>query len=754
MQAGLLFIRDLAVVLLVAAAVGGLFRKLGLSIVVGYLVAGMLIGPYTPPFTLVSDIERINTLSQLGLVFLMFFVGMELSLGRLRRLGLPVMVGVAITAWLVFNFSRFLAAALGWEPTVGLFLAAMLMVSSSAILSKTLGEAGMNHEKFGRRAIGMSLMEDVVAVAMLTLLTTKVGGQAEAPGGLLRVLGLLGGFVALLVCLGVLIVPRFLRRLARASDSDLKVAAVAGVLMWVAYLAASAGYSVALGAFLLGMIVGETAFRERIERAFTGVQGMFVVIFFVSIGMLIDVRLLLQHWPLILGIAVFSIVVRTLCATCALLLTGNTLTGAVRTGLIVTPIGEFSYIIAQLGVSKHAVPDYFYGLAVGVSAVTAFTAPLLLRASEDVARWVEARQPRRLARAIETYRAWLDAVSGQLQGNSFWRLTRGRIGQVLVEGLLLFGVLGFSPMLRQALDSLPGVRAAVPALNLAYWAVVFTVALAMAVALFRNLSAMGMIFADAVAARPLRPAIEGGIQFVAAIGLIAIFWALFPLPVSGWWSGVVILVAIALFLLLFWRRLVRWHSQFQFSVSTALDTEPTRGALHPGKSVREEEWGVDLVEVVVPEDAPYAGRSLRDLALRGAFGVSVVAIDRQGFEIPNPGPDRALYPGDKILLLGGDEEAARARAFLEQHTTAKGPQPTFGESSLETVIVPPESARVGRSLAELEVFAATGVQVLGIRRSAGTLLNPAAAERLLPHDRLLIVATPQEYTRFRAWLAG
>jgi len=756
---GLLFIRDLAVVLLTAAAVGGLFRKLGISVVVGYLVAGMVVGPFTP-FSLVSDVERIRTLSQLGLVFLMFFVGMGLSLSRIRRLGFPLVLTTAGTAWLVFHFVRLLAAALDWTPTAGLYLAAMLVVSSSAILTKTLSEAGLTHEKFARRALGMSLLEDVVAVVMLTLLTTRSdGASTDTDIHMARVLGLLGGFVALLVVVGLLIVPRFLRQVAKSSDRDLKVAAVAGVVMWISYLAASAGYSVALGAFLLGMIVGETSFRDRIERAFTGVEGMFSVIFFVSIGMLIDIRLLWAHAFLIVGVAFFALFIRVLCAGTALLATGSSLPAALRTGLAVTTIGEFSYIIAQTGVNKGVVPEYFYGLAVGVSVVTAFVTPLLLRHSEAFVETVDRRQPAVLRRTIGAYRTWLDAMMERLKGNNFWVLTRGRIGQVLVELLLFLGVLGFSPMLHSSLHGLQSdTGPAAPALGLVFWLFVFFVALALAVAVWRNIGAMGMIFACAVfrdgATTALRPVMEGGIRFLAAVGLIALGWIFFPLPLSGWWSGAVVVAAISLFLSLFWRRLVKWHSHFQYSMINVLGAEAERSPIHSGKSVREEEWGVDLVEATVPEAAVYSGKSLRDLALRNRFGATVVAVERQGFPLPNPNPDLALFPGDKLLILGGDTETGHARAFLEQNAATAGAGPSFSESGLETVVVPDRSPRLRQSLADLRIFTATGVQVLGLRRNGNTTLNPSATEILLPGDRLLILAAPGEYGAFCNWLRG
>ncbi|MDE1169686.1 MAG: cation:proton antiporter [Verrucomicrobium sp.] len=755
----LLFIRDLAVVLLVAAAIGALFRKLGLSLVVGYLVAGLIIGPHTPPFSLVSDVHRIETLSQLGLVFLMFFVGLELSLRRIRRLGISLVLATGLTAFLVFHLTKILAASLGWGPTPGLVLASMLMVSSSAIITKTLSEAGLTHETFAQRALGMMILEDVVAVVMLTLITARVSAEG-ASANLGRVMGLLGGFVVLLIVVGLLVVPRFLRRLAKASDADLKVSVVAGVLMGAAFLAAWAGYSVALGAFLLGVVVAETPFRDRVERAFVGVQGMFAVIFFVSIGMLIDWHQLIAHAWLILGVSIFSILVRVGCATGAHILSGRTVTGAFRTALVVTPIGEFSYIIAQVGVSSHKVPDYFYSLAVGISAVTAFTAPILLRFSEPLAERFDQIQPSWVRHFLTIYRGWLEAASHSLKRNNFWILTRPRITQVTVEILLLVGVLGFSPLVRQTLGEMEQQAVWLDGngdlINGAYWLVVFSVSLGLAVAIWRNLAAMSMILSETAFPDPgsrLRGVAEGAIQCGAAIGLIFLFWVAMPFPLSGWWSVAVLVASVALFLLFFWRRLIRWHSHFLYSFNNALSEKSGRQVIQPA-SVDESDWGVELVEITLPEGAPYAGQSLRELDLRNQFNCIVVEVERQGFEIPNPGPDVQLYPGDKLLLLGNDLSIGRTRSFLEQSSSPTDATRSFAENTLETIVVPEESRRLTQSLAQLRIFTETGVQVLGIRRGATTLLNPGGSEMLQPGDRLLILAPLAEIRRFGAWLLG
>ncbi|MGH7958957.1 MAG: cation:proton antiporter, partial [Opitutaceae bacterium] len=260
---GFPLIQDLAIILVVAGVVGWFCQRIGLSVVVGFLVAGMLVGPHTPPFALIGDVARVETLAQIGLVFLMFSIGLQLSFQKLRRLGLSLLVATFLGAVVMYQLSRLLAVSLNWSAREGLFLAGMLMVSSSAIISKILHETGTNHERSGQYAMGVSVLEDVVAVVMLTILNSMVqfgkGEGAHVPQTLL----MLGAFVVLAGIAGLLLVPWLLKRMSIKADEELQTLGIAGLLFGLAVVAQAAGYSLALGAFLLGTIVAETPHRHQ-----------------------------------------------------------------------------------------------------------------------------------------------------------------------------------------------------------------------------------------------------------------------------------------------------------------------------------------------------------------------------------------------------------------------------------------------------------------------------------------------------------
>ncbi|HEY5078735.1 MAG TPA: cation:proton antiporter, partial [Opitutaceae bacterium] len=367
---GILFIQDLAVILVVAGAVGWLCQRIGLSIVVGFLAAGILVGPGMPYLSLVSDIGGIQTLAQVGLVFLMFSIGLRLSLRKLRRLGLPLLAAAFLGASAMYYLSRLLAAALGWNAIEGLFLAGMLMVSSSAIIGKILHETGMNHERAGQLALGVSVLEDVVAVVMLAILESVVqlgGADARHASEVGSTLLHLGAFVAVVGVAGLILVPWLLKRMSISMDEELQTLGIAGLLFTLAILAQKAGYSLALGAFLLGIIVAETPHRHQVERTFEGMRDVFSAVFFVAIGMQIEVHELFLAAGLIAGVSAFTLVARPLAVTGGLSVIGVPVRDGMRAGLMAAPIGEFSFVIAQLGVGAAVVPARFYPLVVGVS---------------------------------------------------------------------------------------------------------------------------------------------------------------------------------------------------------------------------------------------------------------------------------------------------------------------------------------------------------------------------------------------------
>lgn len=751
------FIQDLAIVIMVAGLVGWICQRLHLSVVVGYLVAGMVVGPHTPPFALVSDNARIETLSQVGLVFLMFSIGMRLSLRRLRRLGLSLLIATGVGAVGMFNLSRLAGTLLGWNPAESLFLAGMLMVSSSAIISKVLQETGATHDKAGQLAMGMTVLEDVVAVVMLTLLHSlaQIGGTRAVPLG--ETLGLFGAFVVLAGIGGLLFVPWLLRKLSISAAEEIQTLMVAGLLFMIALLAARAGYSLALGAFLLGAIVAETPHRTQVDRTFEGLRDVFSAVFFVAIGMQINLSQFGQTAWLILGIALLAIVGRSAACALGLLATGTGIKDSLRVGMMVTPIGEFSFIIAQIGVTAGVVPERFYTLAVGISLLTMLAAPVLTRHSEGISAWAVKREPKALDDWIAYYHRLLDRLQQRAKRNQLWQLSRKRLAQIGVEILFVTGLLVFSEQIFAMVERHLGRDWIFPhGLEIVFWTVLILIVLPPLVAIWRNISALTLLYAQvSVSGYPravvFAPLVEKGLKALAGIGLFLWLSAVLPLGGVARWLLLVIALIAAAALALFWRRLIFWHSEMEVELNEILDSGGHKAGGTAAPWLRPHgDWNLNVSECILPDLADSSGRAISELGLRSKFGCSVVGIERQGYMIVNPPPESALYPRDRVLLLGSTLQVAAAREFLTKVSGTAPAAAGFDEVRMEALTVPAHSRRIGRTLAEIAPGRQLGVQIAGINRGGDRILNPGAHEKLQAGDELLVLGNPEQIGAFKA----
>lgn len=751
-------IQDLAVVLLAAGLAGAICRRLGLSVIVGYLFAGIVIGPYTPPFSFISDPDRIQTLSQIGLVFLMFGIGLGLSISKLGRMGWPTLLATGVGACLMLFLTQALGAVAGWSSDHTLFVAAMLMVSSSAVIAKVVNELGLSHERFAQLALSITVLEDVVAVVMLTILASRAG-QGEA-----NVSGLLAGmtaFVVLLVGAGLLMVPRLLKRLEARANPELQTITVAGVLFLLAICAAKAGYSLALGAFLLGAMVAEIPQKFAVEKAFVGMRDVFSSVFFVSIGMLIDVRLMLHVWPVVIGIAAFALIGRAIATTTALTLSGSRPQEARRAGLLLGPLGEFSFIIAQLGVTASVLPPDYYPIAVGASILTVLLMPVINRYADGIERIANRLEPAWIRRAGEAYHSWFEQLKSSGAPSMSRQFIRSRLVQIAIEAVFVSGVLIFS---RRLFEGLLLPRADVIGLQpvtLAYifWIVIALIVLVPLFAIWRNIATVALIIADTKSPSALLPAglVERTLKAAGLVLLGGWLYAIAPIDDLGPWGWVVIGVLALVMVTVFSHRLIYWHSHWQTTVRDVLAEDPDAPQRNSVDRLERDNdlasWNVRLGDCVVPDGARYAGSTLADLAIPSRFGCTILEIERNGIVITAIRPDIRFYPGDRLLLLGRPEQISAACDFLTKETHTRDESEEFHGTVLETFSIP-ATPRTGHTLAELRIAQETGVRIVGIRRGDQTIIAPSGEERLEAGDQVLVAGTLAENRRFHVWLGA
>ncbi|MDR0352447.1 MAG: cation:proton antiporter [Opitutaceae bacterium] len=768
------FIQNLALILLCAVVAGWICQRIGLSVIAGYLVAGIVLGPHVPPGGPVRDAAHIETLGQMGLVFLMFGLGLRLSIRRLRRSGAALLLAVSAGAAAVYYVTRLAAAVIGFSPVEGIFLAAMLMVSSSVIVGKIVREAGCGHERAARTALDMTALEDVVAVVMLTLsgVIAGMGGLPDAvpdalpgvapgvaPGARVGgTLGRLGAFVALAGAGGLLFVPWLLRKLGREAGEELPALAVTGLLFGLAVVALHSGYSLALGAFLLGLIVAETPYRARVERTMEGMRDVFTAVFFVAVGLSIDLRLVADEWWLILVVAAVAVVARVAGVAVALAVTGGTFGGALRTGLMLTPLGEFSFVIAQAGVAAQVLPERFYPMIVGVALVTTLAAPWLTRNAERVSGAVLRWCPRWLSAWQDYYCARIEALRAQERKSALWQVSKRRIVQVLAQVLLVSGLLVFSVPLHQFVEQWLDRDWPFPhASTMLFWLVMVVVVVGPLVALWRNVSALCLLYAQAAVrgaprAARLRPVVE--MVFKAAVGIAMCAWLSMVLPAgpAARWVMLGSLAPGLLAFVLLRRRLVRWHSEMEAGWHSVVQGASARLETVAPWLVAHEEWDVHMVSCTLPDLAECGGRSIAELDLRGRFGCMVAGVERQGCAILHPRPEMALFPLDRVLLIGSKQQLEQGRRFLMSAAggAARG---ELDEVRMEVLAVPAGSGAGGRTLRELSPAQRHRVQIVGVRGRAGArLVNPGGGTVLHAGDVLLVIGASNDIASFGRWL--
>jgi CPA2 family monovalent cation:H+ antiporter-2 len=671
------FLSDLAIVMIVAGLVTVLFHRLKQPVVLGYIIAGVIIGPHTPPFPLIREEETIRTLSELGVIFLMFSLGLEFSLRKLKEVG-PTAFIAAITAILVMVAAGYsLGQAFGWSTMDSVFLGAILSISSTTIIIKVLDELGLKKERFAGLIFGILIVEDILAIVMIALLSgfANTGSfTAAAVGGTVLKLG---SFLGIVLVAGLLIVPRLLNYVARFKSNEMLLVAVLGLCFGVSLLAAQLGYSVALGAFLIGAIVAEARQIARIETLVEPVRDMFSAVFFVSIGLLIDPTLLARYAGPILIITAVVIVGQVASCTFGTFIAGHQRQTALRVGMGLAQIGEFSFIIASLGLTLKVTSEFLYPIAVAVSALTTFITPYLLRSSDRVVGWFDRVVPGPVRAWLDLYTRWVEGLGTE---RSFaMGLVRQWSWQILLNLILVAGIfVGAASLRRFGLRWWPEIPRGEDGVKAALWLGAMLLSLPFLIALFRKLRALCMLLSEMSVNRNAPPesvstrrAIVANTVLAAASLVIMLLLLLLSSTILPSWKLLIaqglIVVATAILLR---RSFTKLYSKAQFALQETL-SQPSPAHRDPSAQSLPSLLGdARLRSVRILENGSAAGKLIGELALRTRTGASIVGIQRSDTSLINPGPDEELKAGDEVLLLGSDDHLKSAQKLLNS-----APQP-------------------------------------------------------------------------------
>ena len=411
---GYAFLGAITMVLCVAAVTTVLFQWLRLPVVLGYVIAGLIIGPHVP-IPLVADPEIVHTLSELGVILLMFTLGLELSVRKLLEVGVTAAITAVVETSIMIALGYGVGRLLGWTPMECVFTGAIVAISSTTIIAKVFDEQKISGRR-RRVVVGVLVVEDLIAIVLMTTLTAMSAGTGVSAGGLALTTGKLIAFLAVVLGVGLLVVPRSVRAIVKLGRPEITVISAVGLCFFVALLAHAAGYSVALGAFLAGTLVAESGEEKVVEHLVRPVRDVFAAVFFVSVGMMIEPALVARHWAAILVLSAVVVVGKTFGASLGALLGGMGTRTAVQTGMSLAQIGELSFVIAGLGISLGATGAFLYPVAASVSVLTTLLTPAMIRASGGVAGFVDRKLPRSvqtLAGRYEAWSEWLRATSSR-----------------------------------------------------------------------------------------------------------------------------------------------------------------------------------------------------------------------------------------------------------------------------------------------------------------------------------------------------
>lgn len=666
------FLQDLAVVMIVAGLVAIVFHRLKQPVVLGYILAGMIIGPHTPPYALVHDQETIKTLSELGVILLMFSLGLEFSLRKLARVGVPALIAAVLEILLLFGIGYRLGHWFGWRAIDCIFLGAMLSMSSTTVIIKVLGELGKMKERFAELIFGILILEDILGIAMIGLLSSIAMAGKLSVMDVGVTLGRLGAFLAVALIVGLLTVPRLLAYVARFRSNEMMIVAVLGLCFGFSLLAAKLGYSVALGAFVIGAVIAEAREVHRVETLLEPVRDMFSAIFFVAIGLLIDPRMIVEQWRPVLAITAAVVVGKVLTCSFGAFVGGNDTRTSLRVGMGLAQIGEFSFIIASLGLTLKVTSEFLYPVAVAVSAVTTLLTPYLIRSADGVVNWFDRSAPPSLVNSLAIYTNWVGRL-GERQPSMATKLIRKWVAQMLINVALITAVFIAAVYLGQHPPAWIGqLGLSDNWLKAAVWLAAAVLSLPMVIATARKLEALGLLVAQmkvkATEAGERTSAIRAVIaQVVPVVGTVIL--GVYILVLS---AALRPTIEVLLILLLFTgiisyvlrRSFIKAYAKAQIAlIETFAQPPPPRPGAAP-KALQSLFHEADLEVFAIVAGSPAAGKLISELALRTRTGASIVGIERNGANLINPSADEELQAGDQLLLIGNRAQLQAARECL------------------------------------------------------------------------------------------
>ncbi len=735
-------ISDLALILASASVITLLFKKLKQPLVLGYIVAGFIAGPHVTFLPTVIDTANVQTWADIGVVFLLFALGLDFSFKKLMKVGGPAIIAAMTIITGMVILGTLLGSVMGWKRMDCIFLGGMLAMSSTSIIYKALDDLGLRTQRFAGLVLGILVIEDLVAIVLMVLLSTvAVKNNFEGIEMIFSITKLLF-FLLLWFLVGIYVIPTFFKRTRLLMNEETMLIVSLGLCLLMVVLATSVGFSSALGAFVMGSILAETIEAEKIGHLVKPVKDLFAAIFFVSVGMMVDPAMIVTYiWPILI-VTLTILIGQSILGTFGVVLAGQPLKIALQCGFCLTQIGEFAFIIASLGRSLHVTSSFLYPIVVAVSVITTFLTPYMIRLAEPAYPVLERRLPPRWKRFLERYTSGAQVVN---QESNWKRLLTSLIRIVTVYSVIIVAelILSFSLLVPFIRRHIPGIWGPIVS------AVLIILAMApflRAIVAKKNHSVeFETLWEDNRFNRGYLVSLIAFRFVLAVVFVMFVISALFRISV-GLLLGIACMAVAGMIYsrylkkqsILIERRFLRNFHIRDISARPAGRSMPRFAGTLLSRDLH-------MADFEMPPDSLWVGKTLAELALKTRFGVHVVAIFRGNLCMNIPGGKERLYPQDRLQVIGTDEQLLNFGNYLHIQTIRQEVSDlTQSEVALKQIIIDADSSFKGKTIGEAGIREKYKCLIVGLERGKDSIRNPEASTIFEEGDLVWVVGEDRD----------
>ena len=733
-------IQDLALMLIVAGIVTLVFKRLKQPLVLGYVVAGFLVSPHMPYTASVVDQENIHLWADIGVMFLLFSLGLDFSFKKILKMGASPIISTISIIFFMSMLGVVVGHAFGWSDMDRIFLGGMLAMSSTTIIYKAFNDLGLQQQQFAGLVMSVLILEDILAIVMMVMLSAIASGNNPNGSQMLGSIMKIGFFLILWLVVGIFAIPLFLRKVRKLINNEVLLVVSLGLCCAMAVASTKVGFSSAFGAFIMGSIFAETIEAERIEKLVEPVKNLFGAIFFVSVGMLVDPQILVSYAFPIIALVLTILIGQSVFGSISFLLGGESLKSAMRCGFSMAQIGEFSFIIASLGLSLGVISDFLYPVVVAVSVITTFLTPYMIRFATPAYNAIEHRLPTKVIQSLNH----LSTSHPNTTEQSKWK----RLLTQMAVNTVVYSILSSAIIALLFAFLLPFTHRLLPGDGLYQYANAIT-GLVTVLAISPFLRAMVVKKNHSEEWKALwhesnrnRLPLLFTVLVRAIVALSFVFYIFNYL--SRFSDALIITLGVVVLVLIILSRSVKHRSiLLERLFINNLRSREIEAQVHGKKRPLYEgkllDRDIHIADFEVPSDSLWMGNTLKQLSLGQKYGVHVSSILRGGHRLNIPDGDYVIFPGDRLQVIGSDEQLAKLNTALKTELIGEEDDIESHEMKLRQLIIGPNSPFIGKTLEESGIRNIYSCMVVGLEEGKENLSQVSPKRRFLEGDIIWVV---------------